>query len=374
MGDPRTDWNFAALHGPRSHHVLFWATSGSHAHGLQSPQIDVDTRGIFAMSARDQAALAPPPELLSDARGDHVFYSLKRTLVLLAAANPNALELLYLPADCIRQTSPEMQVLVANRQLFVTSAIADTFVGYARTQLKRARGQNKWVNNPRPEQAPTRAEFCRVVPRERMLPADGIPMRPISLTEAGWELDQFRAAALEATRGVFRLYHYGPGCGGVFRDDNLVCSPIPLEDEAPRFAGLLLYQEEAYRHELAAHHHYWKWRAERNEARWRPQEGGTLDYDPKNLMHTLRLLLSGRHMLRHGEPLVRVQGEERTFLLEVRSGRFRYGDLVSRAEEWIAECQALGAASRLPTAVDPVRLDALFAELTDSWEERTRCR
>ena len=67
-------------------------------------------------------------------------------------------------------------------------------------------------------------------------------------------------------------------------------SPEELSDEAARFAGLLIYNKQA----LADHQNYWQWRRERSEARWQQQERGELDFDAKNMMHAVRLLLSGR--------------------------------------------------------------------------------
>ena len=52
--------------------------------------------------------------------GHTVYYSLRRTLELLAGANPNILELLYMPEDCVRIDTPEMQQLRAHRPMFIT--------------------------------------------------------------------------------------------------------------------------------------------------------------------------------------------------------------------------------------------------------------
>ena len=61
-----------------------------------------DLRGVFAQPEAEFLAIALPPALIADERHNSVYYSLRRTLELLGQANPNILELLYMPADCVR--------------------------------------------------------------------------------------------------------------------------------------------------------------------------------------------------------------------------------------------------------------------------------
>jgi predicted nucleotidyltransferase len=44
---------------------------------------------------------------VSDDRGNVVYYSIRRVIELLTQANPNILELLFMPDDCVRKTSTE---------------------------------------------------------------------------------------------------------------------------------------------------------------------------------------------------------------------------------------------------------------------------
>src|SRR5262249_3482443 len=157
---------------------------------------------------------------------------------LLAQANPNVLDLLFIPDDCIRKGSTEMERLVANRNLFISKQCADTHAGYAMSQIKRAKGQNKWINNPQPEAAPSKEDFCYVIPKKPG--TNGPPARPIPLRTIGWALTEYHAARLEHSRDTYRLYRYGECSRGVFRGDVLVCESIPEEDELTHFAGLLL--------------------------------------------------------------------------------------------------------------------------------------
>jgi len=123
--------------------VLFECVAGSRAYGTATATSDEDIRGIFAVPAASYIDLVRPPDQTSDERGNVVYYSLRKVVELLAQANPNALELLFMPEECVLKSSPEMQLLVAHRDLFISKQCADTHAGYAMSQIRKAKGQNK---------------------------------------------------------------------------------------------------------------------------------------------------------------------------------------------------------------------------------------
>ena len=83
---------------------------------------------------------------------------------------------------------------------------------------------------------------------------------------------------------------------------------------------LFLYNEQAFNRAKRQHHEYWDWWRNRNESRWTAQERGQMDYDAKNMMHLVRLLLSGENIVKTGEPIVRFGGERLETLLSIRRG------------------------------------------------------
>jgi hypothetical protein len=360
------------LQGANAGAILFECIAGSRAYGTNTASSDEDVRGVFAVSAADYLSLQRPPDQVADERGNVVYYSLRRTVELLSTANPNILELLYMPDDCVRSISDEMRLLIENRALFITKQCADTHAGYAMSQIKKAKGQNKWVNNPKPERAPTKEEFCYIIPWEAGQSQPSLPVRPVPLSVIGWPLEEFHAARLEHARDTYRLYRYGKMARGVFRGDVLVCESIPKEDEATRFAGLLLFNEQSWKQSLVDHQNYWAWRRERNPARWELQERGALDFDAKNLMHTVRLLLSARSILTNGTPRVRFEGADLDLLMSIRAGKRTFGEILALSEGLMAECESLKQASGLPETCDPVQASALLQTLTRAWERRAQ--
>ena len=209
-----------------------------------------------------------------------------------------------------------------------------------------------------------------MVPREARNGDSAPPARPIPLAQTGWNLGEFHAARLEHARDTYRLYRYGPSARGVFRGDVLVCESIPKDDEDTHFAGLLLFNEQAWKQSLIDHQNYWSWRRERNQARWQQQERGELDFDAKNMMHTVRLLLSGRAILRNGAPLVRVEGEDLTLLMSIRAGEKSFDGIMQIAEALMSECEDLKKSSSLPEKCDLEAADVLLRRVTREWESR----
>ena len=347
------------------HRVIFHAVSGSHAYGTDTPQSDRDTMGVFVMEKSHYLIATEPVKQLSDMRSDNRFYTLKNFMEMAGNANPSILDLLFSPDDCVLLTTAYWQRLRAERMLFVSQLASKSYCEYALSQIKKAKGRNKRVHNPQPLEPPVAEDFCKFVP---LTAGAGMPGRPIDLETAGIDLTEFHVAAVENTSDIFRLYHYGSAAKGVFRNGMLVCESIPMEDEQRRFFGLLVFNQDAFEHAKSQHKQYWTWRNERNESRWRDQEAGLLDYDAKNMMHTFRLLYSGLNIMRNGEPLVRFSGAKLKELIAIRQGKFRYEELIEKAQNLSNELDASRGHSMLPEVADRRIIGEFLLEITDMWE------
>ncbi|MFA5313803.1 MAG: nucleotidyltransferase domain-containing protein [Methanomassiliicoccales archaeon] len=362
----------------KSGRIIFECVSGSHAYGLSVAESDTDIRGIYANPPSDYLGLNEPELQISDAKNDITYYSLKRVFELLQTANPNIIELLWMPEDCIRIQSPIMNRLIANRNIFISKKCYHTHIGYAIAQIERAKGKNKKVHNPQPIERPKKENFCYFVPNYKCADMIGIncfkkealdsikiaPCRPISIEHFNIDLLKYNCASLEHIADAYRLYYYGDSAKGVFRgNDMLVTESIPLNDEHEKFCGILIYKKAEYEQSVKNWNSYWDWRKNRNESRWVDQERGILDYDQKNLMHCLRLLLSGEHILLHGEPIVRFEGQLNDFLMDVRCGKYKYDELMTKIQSHMDDMKVLYDTSTIPHEVDQMAIDRLYRKM-----------
>ena len=352
--------------------IIFSTLAGSLAYGTNTAESDEDIRGIYITPAIDYLKLDQPDNQVSDERNDIVYYSLRRFCELAANANPNILELLYMPDDCIKKTSKWMDFLIESRDLFITKQCVDTHIGYAQAQIKKAKGKNKWVNNPQPKQAPLKEQFCWFIPDNSE--TKSFPVRPIPLADTKINLSEYHCASIEHTVWMYRLYHYGRDAKGVFRGDMLVCESIPKQDEVDRFSGILIFNEPAWQQALKEHTSYWQWINNRNNKRWQKQEAGEMDYDAKNMMHTIRLLLSGESILNKGKPIVRVDESNLKLLTDIRDGKYQYNDLIDMAEGIISRTSKLKKDTDLIEKADLTKVNNLLTTITLGWQEENLCK
>jgi uncharacterized protein len=352
------------------HHaqLILRVRSGSHAYGLANAQSDEDERGIFVIPSKHYARLQAMPNQLSDGKHDHVYYSLRRMFELLSESNPGMVEVLFTPIDCVLDSDPRLQMLWNGRSIFVTQTLVQALLAYANGQIKKARGQNKWINQPQPEKAPLAAQFCFFIP-DPSVRGSALPARPKPIAELPVPLAHCHAARVEHGGHLYRLYHIGADARGVFRGDGLpVCESISIDVERQQFLGLLLFNEQGFQKAKLDHHNYWQWREQRNEARWLAQEQGMLDYDAKNMMHCMRLLYSAREITISGTPMVRVPDDMRAELLAVRAGQYCYEEVLERAQRVIETCEANLRTTSLAEAISKPAVDALYQELVDEFD------
>ncbi len=266
-----------------------------------------------------------------------------------------------------------MNKLIENRDLFITKKCFHTFSGYAHAQIEKASGANKMVNHPEQFEKPKKEDFCWIIPMSIVdgfpwYATRGLPCRPIPIKSYtnGLPLDKFNVAALEHVSNTYRLYFYDKEAKGVFRgDDMLVCQPIPLAEEEDRFFGLLIYNQQEYEKALSQHRKYREWVDNRNENRWLDQEKKLVQYDAKNMLHCMRLLMSGENILRHGVPLVRFEGEQRDYLMKIRAGEFKYEELMAEVEKRMAGMEEIYKTSTIPHSVNMGKIEKLYREVSN---------
>lgn len=116
--------------------IILQGVVGSTAYGLSTPDSDVDRAGIFQRPVSELIGFKVPRETIVEHEpGDRQLQELGKFMRLAAKANPTIMELLWLPEYEI--LSPEGEVLIANREAFLSQRLRTTYVGYVKSQLGR---------------------------------------------------------------------------------------------------------------------------------------------------------------------------------------------------------------------------------------------
>lgn len=342
----------------RSDVLLFETVAGSHAYGTNLDGSDQDLRGVF-VATRGLLGGLDRIEQVTDERNDQVYYEIGRFVELLLRNNPNALEIIAMPDDCVRFRHPLFERL--DPSLFLSKLCAKTFGEYAMGQIRKARGLNKKIVNPQPEKRHALLDFCHVPVGQGSVPLlDWLETKGVRPEECG-------LTAVRNASGMFSIYQASIGTyRGLVSPkdpDALVFTSVPKEAKP---VAWMHFNEDAFKAHCKAHREYWQWVAQRNEERYATNASHGRGYDSKNLMHTIRLLEMAGEIARDG--MLRVRRENRDFLLEIRSGTYSYDTLVAKAEELHSDLDAAFSASSLPDAPDRVRVNELLVNIREEFE------
>jgi predicted nucleotidyltransferase len=352
--------------------IIYKVLTGSRQYGTYISTSDFDYRGIFILPLNKRISLKQSLcEVGQEKPVDIKYYEVEKFMQLAKDCNPSLIEFLFAPKDCIEICTPLMQKLFDNRHLFISKKAYHTFTGYSHSQIIKCRGQNKMVNHPEMSIKPKKEDFCWITPhisRYESEPNCLMPSRPMPLKKAedlfNIRLNEYHCSALEHVSNTYRLYYYGKDSKGIFRgDDMLVCENIPIEDEIPKYYGLLVYNKQEFEKALNEHRKYNDWIKNRNDARWIDQEKGLLSYDSKNLSHCMRLLISGENILKHGEPIVRFEGEQLQLLKDIRAGKYKYEVIMEMVDKRMKELESLYETSTIPHSPDIDKIDELYREI-----------
>ncbi|MBE7463248.1 MAG: nucleotidyltransferase domain-containing protein [Planctomycetes bacterium] len=149
-------------------HVFYKVLVGSRAFGLADEQSDEDERGVYLPPADWHWSLQPLPEQIEFKRmpdgrwldhneqtdGDDVcWWELEKFLRLALKANPNVLEVLYVPESCILHADVWGQRLRALAPSFLSKYLYQTYSGYVLSQFRKMKRELEKGRAHRPKHA-----------------------------------------------------------------------------------------------------------------------------------------------------------------------------------------------------------------------------
>jgi uncharacterized protein len=239
--------------------LLLECISGSKAYGLNTPTSDTDIKGVFYLP-KDQFYGLEYFEQVSNETNDIQYFELGRFIQLLTKSNPNMLELLATPKECVLFKSPLIDEIDLNK--FLSKTCKETFAGYAMTQIKKAKGLNKKIFNPMPEARKTILDFCFAL--------EGVASVPVQEWLFNHNLSQEHCGLshINHTKGLYGLFYdadHSLGYKGLMTNieanEPSTCS-IPKGEKQLTY---VFFNMESYSSYCKEYRDYWEWVAKRNE-------------------------------------------------------------------------------------------------------------
>ena len=367
--------------------ILFETIVGSQAYGTQTPTSDIDKKFVYILP-QDYILGAGYVEQIN-VNKDYVGWEIRRFLELMGSNNPTVLELLNSPEDCIVSKHPLFDDILAHKDEFITQICKDSFGGYARQQIKKAKGLDKKQNWEKDKV--TRKDvldFVYVIEGEKSIPWKiwnedynyeekfiGVVNVPnardvyaVYFDEVAKDMfsenesEDMRNLRIKLRKELNQTMGFGykglikTGEGANAAESNqLRLSSIP-KGETP--ICNIIYNKDGYTMHCKDYREYQEWLENRNETRYVETQEHGQRIDGKNMMHCIRLIRMAQEIGR-GEG-INVRREDAQELLSIRRGEVDLENLIAMADQAIEEMDSIFDNSDLPKKVDQGLVNALL--------------
>ena len=131
-----TRYNFLNDNEHLNDNIVLLGMGGSIAYGTNTPNSDIDIRGI-AVNSSNEILLGKDFEQVVDVVTDTTIYSFTKMIQLLSNANPNTIEILGLKPEHYLKVTEIGQKILDNKEIFLSKEVINSFGGYAHSQLRR---------------------------------------------------------------------------------------------------------------------------------------------------------------------------------------------------------------------------------------------
>ena len=362
---------------------------GSHSYHLNVETSDVDYGGVWICPMEMLFGLRSNyVEQVADEKNDVVYYEFGRWIELLLKSNPTALESLYVPKDCIiGDVHPAIQLILDNRDAFLSKECFNSFFGYANSQIVKARGLNKKIVNPVTERKDV-LDFCYTFynqgsqPIKDFLKEHNLDQRYCGLVNIPNMKDTYGVyydfAAYfkfenidvdniaEITPYIYQIYGKKGldnilqridkkefyKYGGIADPDNWSKSNTVRLSSIPKGESpicQMTFNKDAYVCHCRDYHDYKEWEKNRNPIRY--ESNLNKNYDSKNVCHCMRLIRMAKE-LAQGRGFNLARDNDRDYLLDIRNHKFEYEEIMTQLENEKKEMEEAIKTTTLPDKVD----------------------
>ena len=370
---------------------------GSTLYNTNIETSDVDYGGVFILPNERLIGLSDfYQDQISDEKHDTTYYEFNRWVELLMKANPNALESLFVPTDkVIGNIHPAVQLIIDNRDMFLTKECFKSLSGYAYAQIQKCRGLNKKCVQPVMEKKEV-MDFCYTFkdqgsqPMKEFLEERGYLQKYCGLvsipnmkdtygvyydfaSHVKFEFDNYKDRRVflslcndwfggEYYEWVFdrfvnnEFYGYSGIVHPEGKSNEVRLSSIP-KGEMP--ICFMTYNQQGYESHCRKYKEYYEWVEKRNPARY--ESNLKSNYDVKNVAHCVRLLHMGRELAK-GEGFNVVRTWDREMILDIRNHKYEYEEIIEYVEKVFAEMKELAEKCDLPKTVDKQKVNELILQ------------
>lgn len=298
------------------------ATVGSRAWGLANEHSDTDLRGSFLLPFSWTSGLVEPPmDLVSD-DGSQTFWEVEKTITQALRADPNTLELLFVPT--VRATDEVGEWLLAAREAFVSTQLFGSFGKYALRQLDSLTKSARLA-----EHRDTVLDWLRAEPS---LSLDDVALRLAALSPRAHPTQA--EAVLAAKTYLKQLYRS-------LSDQGLIAANDFVSLKAFATTGGVVHRGDVDGETLARR------------------------LSPKNAYNLLRLIHLATGWLRTGAPVFEATGAVRQRLLDIKGGQVPLEEVLREAEALTPALEAARDASKLPDAPDRLAAHGLLQRVNE---------
>lgn len=340
--------------------TLFLTIAGSHSYGLATEHSDIDIRGIACPPALYFYGFQHSfDQLVASEPYDIQVFNLIKFFNLAKECNPNVLELLFNDPEDHIFVSPLGQRLIDNRDLFLSRAIKERYLGYSRSQAHRIKNHQRWINKGELQPPMSREEFGLKselsISKEQLLTVQAIIAKKLD----EWNCD------FEPFSEPQRIYLQGKVSSilaemEILSDDKweLAARSIGMDENFIR----IIQQERAYANIVQDYKNYLSWKKNRNPERAKLE--AKVGFDAKHGAMLIRLLLVGKEALLTGKLRVK-RTDDREMLMEIKNCQWSYEKLIAYADGIENEMKDAYFKSPLPVKPDIKKLDELCIELVE---------
>jgi hypothetical protein len=384
--------------------LLYQYIRGSWAHGVAiEGKSDIDRGGIFLAKKKDLIDLGfnYQPQV-SDEKNDNVWYELKRFMTLLIKSNPTVLESLFVADKFVEFEHPIIKTFKENRNEFLTKQCFPSFFAYAKSQIEKAKGLNKMINWDKEQmkrktpfdfaytfyvQGSTKIgnwldnrglnkDFCGLVHIPNMHDTYGVYY--------DWGA-HFKANGIKNVEDLMR--NGGKTFDFIVDFYNLLAGQIAdwfeRNKEVKHYRGMCLenatdmrgssvskgekpivhmvYNESGFQAHCVKYKQYQDWIKHRNPIRY--ESNLNKSYDAKNMSECFRLMRCGIEIANGDGYLVDRSGIDADFLLDIKSHKFEYDELMEKLKEENARMNEAMKRSTIKEEIDPNFVNDLYLDM-----------